>query len=360
MRRTVARLLVLLRGPLPLVLPVQYTGRVARTLAMLLLVAASSCRVAPSKPVVVAPVGGLRERLDDERVTASHFAHKVLYSWTKVEGARWLAKQDPPRLLRYRVHLRPPDVSFYDVHLKASDDDVMQTLFTSPPLDRTRYAWPNAWGACDGLGEERYGDQLLRIVLRDDAIFARFVPRTDDGLGGLVDDANPYRLGLPEWSFFDLAGHELTRAEALAARARLAAVFHWSPTRERPEDGATYSGYREMVLVNESMIEEWSLGTPAIAFALHDAAETTNATNAAVAATGQVAFDVQQVGALLRLRDPRPPRVRDEWLLTLPFPRPQYLEMGKLTELLKHAEVSQRFERVVSPEPAVSSLRPSK
>jgi hypothetical protein len=293
--------------------------------------------------------------LDGREITPRSFARRTLYSWTKTEGARWLVKHEPPVLLRWAVHPHPPDVSFYDVHLRATEDDTMGSMLTNAPFDHVRYAWPNPWGACDGLADERYGDQLIRIVLRPDALFIRFVPRTDDGLDGRIDDANPYRLGLPEWSFFDLEGNEVPRAVALQNARRIAAVFHASPTRVPSTGGADFSGYREYVLVNESMIESWSLGTPEIRAALDEAAHVVDALRipgsplAVPRPEGDALFSrVMRIDAL-RDRDFDALPLESRWLLTLPFPRAQYRDLSHLSSVLHVDRTVQHFTRVVAP-----------
>src|SRR5438552_1096085 len=156
-------------------------------LALALLVGCGSAeKQAVSSPSTKPNAAAIRARLDHERVTTSTFPRKVLWSWTKDKGGRWLATIDPPRLLRVEIRKHPPDDAWYDVHLRGSDDDELRALLTSPRFDHARWAWTDVWGACDGVESERYGDQLVRIELKDDAIFAVFVPKTDDGLAGAM------------------------------------------------------------------------------------------------------------------------------------------------------------------------------
>ncbi|MEO7092911.1 MAG: hypothetical protein ABI175_06655 [Polyangiales bacterium] len=299
----------------------------------------------------------LGQLLDGREITPFSFARRTLYSWTSSPGARWLVKHEPPVLLRWQVHPHPPDVSFYDVHLRSTEDDTMGGMLGSPPFDHVRYAWPNPWGACDGLGDERYGDQLIRVALRPESLLVRFVPRTDEGLDGRIDDGNPYRFGLPEWSFFDLAGNEVPRVEALANARRIAAVFHASPTRRRPEAGVGFSGYREYVLVNESMIESWSLGSPEVRAALGEAADVVD--GLVVPGSPLAAPRTADDGLLSRVMlvdaaraggfDALP--LESRWLLTLPFPRAQYSDLRHLSEVLHTDAGAQHFTRAVASPP---------
>ena len=290
-------------------------------------------------------------RLDDERVTTSSFPRKVLWSWTKDKGARWLAKHDPPRLLRVKVNAHPPDDAWYDVHLRASDDDEVRSLLESPRFDHVRWAWTDVWGACDGLDGERYGDQLVRIELKDDAVFAVFVPRTDDGLGGAVDASNPFRFGLPEWSFVDVEGRSVARAEVLAHPERLAAVYHHSPSRV----SGAWAGLREIVLVNEAEVRTWSLGDAAVIDALDDGARLVRSLSRLDAVPTLRPDDAEFVSRLLRSVDGRPLEgeldLESTWMLTLPFPRAQYRDLDRLAGILEEARAAQHFHRVVVAEP---------
>lgn len=311
---------------------------------------------AVSAPPAPVDARAVLSRLDVERVTIATFPRKVLYSWTKDAGARWLATQDPPRLLRIQIQKHPPDDAWYDVHLRASDDDEMRTLLSSKPFDVVRWAWTNVWGACDGIENERYGDQLIRIELRDDAVFAVFVPRTDDGLGGAVDESNPYRLGMPEWSFVDLKGAKVERSEALAHPERLAGVFHHSPSRAKTANASSAStgawvGMREIVLVNERAIASWSIGDPSAIAALDDGARFVRAFRRLGVLPLAGANDPSFVGDLMLRAGARSDvgglDAESSWLLGLPFPRPRYRDLARIASILEAARDAQRFHRVV-------------
>ena len=302
---------------------------------------------AADKKVDAAPMpeveaSAIRQRLDRERIDLSRFPRKIFYSWTKDKGARWLATQDPPRLLRVEIRKHPPDDAFYDVHLRASDDDAMRALLTSPAFDHVRYAWSNVWGACDGLENERYGDQLIRIELKDDAVFAVFVPKADDGLGGAIDEKNPFRLGMPEWSFVDAKGAAVAREDVLAHPEHLAAVFHHSPSRV---NGA-WAGLREVVLVNEDEIAHWSLGDGDVLRALDDGARLLRDLSSLGAVPKDRVDDAAFVSTLM-LSDAPSKDVESSWLWTLPFPRARYRDLDRLASILESARASQHFHRSV-------------
>lgn len=117
------------------------------------------------------------------------------------------------------------------------------TLFEKP-----RYAWPEPWATRMGWPGEDYGGQLLRIVLKPEAWLAIVK-------GGVI-------------SVVDLDNNPVPDADALASPERIGAIFYWRDANSGgPQCGSFFSGgngYREFIVGNLSMIEEWSIGTQAI------------------------------------------------------------------------------------------------
>ncbi len=279
--------------------------------------------------------------LDAGAVTHVRWARRELWSWTKTSGAEAIAREK--RFLRYKIHTEAPDDSFYDLHVRRSGDAALSVLLTKPPFDMNRYAWATPWGAADGLDDEQYGDQLIHVVLRADAVIARFVPLTE-GEGDAPDAANPFRAGLPEWTFATVDGTEVSRAEVLAHPGRLAAVFHVCVNRD--PDLGRYVGYREYVLTNEAAIERWEIGGPPAVSAL----DASSALLRALLDSGAVPplrddddrFLAKHVlaratwtngfGAL---------SLEERWLLTLPFPRSQYRDLPRLLAKVDAARTHQ-------------------
>ena len=270
--------------------------------------------------------------LSAQGVTLERFARAELWSWTSAETAKKLVEEGPP-LLRVRIHPRPPDASFYDVHVRETGDLGLRALLTSEPFSRTRYAWPNPWGAALGVEDERYGDRLIRVVLRADAVVARFVPR-EAGQAPVVE--------LPEWSFETMAGAAVPREWVLANPTRLAAVLHVRSVRA----GATFVGYREYVLVNESTVQRFELGTPRIRAELGSATGLvqrlleSGAVPAHRAEEGAWLSAVVQCGWLRGEAE----SVEARWFLTLPFPRARYRDLPAVARALVHAAKVQRVE----------------
>jgi hypothetical protein len=125
----------------------------------------------------------------------------------------------------------------------------LAALLTSDPFAKARYTWPHPWATRMGWPGETYGNQLLRLVLRAEAWLVRFEAAT---LSVEALDGTPVQI-----------------ADALAHPERIAGFYFvkdWSVGG--PECGSFIgggNGYREFVIGNEGMIEEWSLGTEVIA-----------------------------------------------------------------------------------------------
>ncbi|HEX2873872.1 MAG TPA: hypothetical protein VHP33_21600 [Polyangiaceae bacterium] len=122
-------------------------------------------------------------------------------------------------------------------------------LLTGPQFEKARYAWSEAWATRVGWPGEDYGDQLLRMVLREDAWLA------------------VYSWG--QLKVVDMNNQDVLVTDAAAHPERLAGVFFVVTGSDGgPSCGGSFrsggEGYREFIIGNESMIEEWSLGTSEI------------------------------------------------------------------------------------------------
>jgi len=282
-----------------------------RLLVLLVLLAACTRKKPDAMQVQADPASGaidagkprdrvqeLAARLRAQSVTDDDFARRVLYSWTT-----------DPQVEDLRKHgvLLTADASTGEftspfsatMFARAGIDPIAKLLHLHPALVKRRYAWPAAWPTRVPLGAVEYGDALVRVVLRADAIVGRF-----DG------DA---------WSFRTLDGQSVSEASIVADPSRLAAVLHVS------------FGYREYVLVNESMVEEWSVGTPEIRAEIDDeialltiAMEARHALDVDAGGTAQDAWTSVSRGADLRTR----------WNAALAFDHDQYLPIEESLDTL--------------------------
>jgi hypothetical protein len=163
----------------------------------------------------------------------------VLYTWTT--PAQIAALRTDNRLLVATSYAGSgPSRFILDledlVHQKGKGEGIARTVLLDPALSRRRYAWPSPFATRMGLSGKSYGNALIRVVLKDDSLIARFHP----------EEKEP-------WSVVDLDNRP-----AQFDATRLGAVFH-----VRSSKTAT-APFREYVLCNEAQIASYSVGTDVI------------------------------------------------------------------------------------------------
>jgi hypothetical protein len=171
--------------------------------------------------------------LGQAQVDDGSFAKSTFYTWTTGEQIDELATS---KVLLQRTSSSIGSAA-YDIHLQLSQDPFARRL-RDDEFARVRFAWTAGWPTVLGLAEHRYGAHLVEVRLKPTAVVARF------------------ELGEPI-RFHDLQQHEIPAADVVAHPERLAAVLHVDTSAQNPA-----ARYREYVLLNESMVEEWSYGTP--------------------------------------------------------------------------------------------------
>lgn len=185
---------------------------------------------------------------------------QVFYSWTTLEQAQELQAGTPLINRTERPGAGPGHAieflsnGFYP---PTEEEQQLVDLLVSPAFARARYAWPHAWAtrmgwpATEEGPAESYGNQLLRITVKPEALWVVFVER---------------RLWV-----VDGTGARMTIADALGAPERIAGIY-FQKDRSASEVGCggsfgfelRGSAYREFILMNQDMIESWELGTAAI------------------------------------------------------------------------------------------------
>jgi hypothetical protein len=192
-------------------------------------------RVVPSIPKDVAAT------LQAGAVTHDSFARRTFYTWATTAGVARIRKEG--RLLI------ETDAEGYFVQrldeLALADGphaELARVLAHHPGFGARRYAWTRPFATRVPLTDRSYGEHLIAASLKPNAVIARFDSR----------EAVAFKL-------VDLEGQEVPLGRMLADPSTLAAVYH---VAKHPVTG---DEFREFVLINESMIEEWSLGTPAVA-----------------------------------------------------------------------------------------------
>jgi hypothetical protein len=140
---------------------------------------------------------------------------------------------------------QPPDAVKMLDKVRPTSTAMRQPLIDAlkPRFASVRAVWPNPWALrlVEHAGSEHMN--IVRIVLRDTAWFARI---TD---GSITTSS--------------LMQSDVTISDALAEPERIAALFYEINQRVtlNPSVDSCEDGRRVMVLGDESMIEEWSLGT---------------------------------------------------------------------------------------------------
>ncbi len=180
------------------------------------------------------PQVDVAKEIAERTVGGTPKAHRFLYSWTTQKQLEEL-QNGSAFLSRDTSATRGP--SAFDDFLSAEaarGSDVGKLLF-SEGFKKKRFAWPSPFATITGEADGSYGDVLLEIELRDEA--------------WILDYASGAVLGVD--------GSKGTVADAAKHPERIAAVFYLG------------DGYREFVVVNESMIRRWSAGAaPAVIRAL--------------------------------------------------------------------------------------------
>lgn len=195
-------------------------------------------------PVEVAPAptrsAALTSWLRDAAVTDDAFARRILYSWTPATTADRLRRD---RVLFDDAKMPEGPTAYVQrlEHTAAREDAsglLANVLLGHPDLARRRYAWVRPWATRMGIVRD-YGDQLVEVVLRPDAIVGKYDPSLSE-----------------PWEFRDLDERPVALARVLADPSRIGAILHV----RRDAD----PHFREYVLCNASAIESWSLATTSI------------------------------------------------------------------------------------------------
>jgi hypothetical protein len=179
--------------------------------------------------------------LKEDGVSDASFARGELYSWTTDDSVKEL-RRTHTLITKTQSTIYGP--AMFDRLLDISTE-TMSLVLRQPSLAKRRFAWSSPWATIMGFPGETYGNRLVRIKLKPDAIIGRF------------DASAP-----TPWRFATLDGKEIAEEDVKKEIHRLAAVYHVHKANVKPS-GPFFGGssLREYVLCNESMIEEWSVGT---------------------------------------------------------------------------------------------------
>jgi hypothetical protein len=200
-------------------------------------------------------------------VDSTHVGRRTLYSWTTAAQIEELRQN--ASLLTRSASVVGERGRATDYLLARAATDPIAAILTRPEFEKKRFGWTNAWATALGWEGETYGDQLLQIRLRAEAWIGRISTSTD------------------VWAFFDTDDRPVDPEEVKRTPERVAG-YYFSEDKARG-CGGTFFGqppYREYVIFNEDMIEEWSVGTPEILSHLTTAILALEAFRSALQAAG--------------------------------------------------------------------------
>ncbi|MCE9610715.1 MAG: hypothetical protein K8R23_11025 [Chthoniobacter sp.] len=190
----------------------------------------------------------LEQELSRYVVSPATFGRRQLYTWTKPEQIAELRAGQ--KVLSRRVS-SAGEPSRFDLILaeKTFDGFPLAVALRDARFASKRFAWAAAWPTVMGWEKESYGDQLLQITLKDDAIIIAFMPYCE-----------------PKFACRNALGQELDEAFVLAHPDKIAVVYFCAvrpgirteqsdTTKPVRKEGLIH--YREYVVCNEAMIAAW-------------------------------------------------------------------------------------------------------
>lgn len=197
--------------------------------------------------------GGIAPLFCGHDIASVASAARELYSWTMLEQAAELRAGGELFTRSERPGMGPGYAFTYMAKLAASQTGPLATVLNGvlSSFEKGRYAWPHPWATRMGWPGEDYGDQLLRIRLKPEAWVLIVWERTDVSVG--------------DPTVFDMNNNEIPLADAAKALDRIGAIyFVKTDVNGRGSFAQCGGGYREFIVGNLAMIEEWSLGTETI------------------------------------------------------------------------------------------------
>ncbi len=289
--------------------------------------------VAPSAVAVPRPApdaSSVLTALGPFEVMAGSLARRRLYSWT-TDAQRAELLRTGTLLTRAASPTRGLAYAHAVLDARADQGDRAAALLRAEAFQRARFGWPSAFAALLGGGDESYGQRLVRIVLKPEALFA--VLR----VGAAPEE---------DITFVDAEDRPVELAFALAHPERIAVVYF----EHRARADARFGSYREYVVCNEFMIEEWSLDGESLSRELETEASALD--RLAAYLDGREIAPVELSAAWRAHRDAMAPSVGVAWA--------RAVALGSEPYALSHAAVTAlvRAVRAVSVEPSPFVVRP--
>ncbi len=193
------------------------------------------------------------ELFDDQAFWKLQVARRELFSWTTDEQVAEL-RRDQVLFTRAERPGMGPGYAFEFLKQLAQDQNYperaqLASVLGGELFEKARFAWSEPWATRMGWPGEDYGGNLLRIVLKPEAWVV------------LVKAGN--------LTVYDMQNQGVPVADVLANPTRVGALLY---EKDAEAGGpvcnqsfvAGSNGYREFIVGNLAMVEEWSLGTQQI------------------------------------------------------------------------------------------------
>jgi hypothetical protein len=216
-------------------------------------------------------IKALSELLLEHGVYNNKFARQVLYTWTTEEQIAALRNN---KQLLTKSKSEENGYSLFDQVLndKKYKEDKSAQFLKEERFQNKRFAWSNSWATVAGWNNEKYGQHLLEIKLKSDAVIG-YVMHSDQ------------RNFSQNIVFYDLKMQRIGIETLLKTPDRLAGVYfmHVSGDTQKIKNkkkGRRYSTfyrpysykfdvdeaetYREFIVMNEGMVDSWSYGTATV------------------------------------------------------------------------------------------------
>jgi len=187
---------------------------------------------------------------EDQVLAYSVSARAELYSWTTDEQAAALRSNQVLFSQVERADFSMPALATLIATEPDTDLGKLATILSGDLFAKGRFAWPEPWAMRFDPSGADLGGNLLRIVLKPEAWVAVVK-------GGGI-------------SVLDMQQQPVALADAVATPERLGAIFH---EKDESDGGPSCTGldlgltpgFREFIVGNLEMVQEWSIATQTIA-----------------------------------------------------------------------------------------------
>lgn len=198
-----------------------------------------------------------RQVMADQAVYFTQPFGRVLYSWTTAEQEQELRSLGPLLSVGEAPGLGKGIAMDRLTARAAGPNASLLDIAVSEKFATFRYSWPRPWATRLGMPGEDYGDRLVQMKLAPHSWIGRIDPQSG-GIDLVVD----------------LFGEVIPLDQAEQAVDRIAALYYENVATGEADAPDCYfgtftilggsGGYREFVVGNPDMVEEWSLGTEEI------------------------------------------------------------------------------------------------